>query len=131
MPTLHPVTVKKTDRDVREKRFFSPTAKKIAGTAAILGAAASSLLLAMIPVQYDLLDLREVPGILMIVFLGLPIRLFNLITGGRFKSTGEGFLVFPSGTELFGALAIDIVAVYLVICVAVRMRENLKGDGAP
>ena len=107
--------------------LFSPTPKKVLWTALILVAVAATLLLRMIPVQYDILDLREFPELVMVLFLGVPIRIFDNLTGGRFASRGEGFLVFPSGTELLAALAIDIAVVYLLVCVILRLKD--KGPG--
>jgi hypothetical protein len=60
----------------------------------------------------------------MAIFLGVPIRIFNVVTGGRFVSEGEGFLVFPSSAELLGALAIDIAVVYLFVSIVFRLREG-------
>ena len=110
--------------------LLSPTPRKIIWTGLTLAAAAATLLLRAIPVQYDILDLREIPGLVMALFLGVPIRIFDVTTGGRFASKGEGFLVFPSGTELLAALAIDIAVVYLLVCLVLRLKDKRSGKAS-
>jgi hypothetical protein len=110
--------------------LFSPTPKKVLWTVMIPAAAAGTLLLRTIPVQYDILDLREIPGLVMVLFLGVPIRIFDVVTGGRFASKGEGFLVFPSGIEMLAALAIDIVVVYLLVCIVLRLKGKVPGNAS-
>ncbi len=110
--------------------LFSPTPRKVLWTGLILAAAVMTLLLRMIPVQYDILDLREFPEFVMALFLGVPIWIFDNLTGGRFASKGEGFLVFPSGTELLAALAIDIVVAYLLVCVILRLKDRGPGKSS-
>jgi hypothetical protein len=107
--------------------LISPTPRKVFWTFLIHACAAATLLLRMIPVQYDILDLRELPGLVMVLFLGVPIRIFDAVTWWRFASTGEGFLVFPSGVELLAAVAIDIAAVYLLVCIVFRLKERGSG----
>ena len=110
--------------------LFFPSRRKLSWTFLVLAAAAATILLRMIPVQYDILDLREVPGFVMALFLGLPIRLFDAVTGGRFGSKGEGFLVYPSEAELLAALIIDIAATYVVVCILLRLRDGRAGDAS-
>ena len=111
--------------------LFSPTPKKILWTVLVPVFAAATLLLRMIPVEYDILDLREIPGFVMALFLGVPIRIFDAVTGGNFASKGEGFLVFPSGAELLGALAIAMATVYLIVCIVFRLKEKRPGKFIP
>lgn len=111
--------------------LFSPTPKKVFWAVLIPVFATATLLLRMIPVQYDILDLREIPGFVMTLFLGVPIWIFDNLTGGRFASKGEGFLVFPSGAELFGALAVAIASIYLVVCIVFRLKEKGPGKFIP
>jgi hypothetical protein len=88
--------------------LFSPTPKKILWTVLVPVFAAATLLLRMIPVEYDILDLREIPGFVMALFL-----------------------VFPSGAELFGALAIALATVYLIVCIVFRLKEKGPGKFIP
>lgn len=67
-----------------------------------------------IPAPADVLDLHRLSEALFLLLV-LPIRLFDLVTGGRFVPHGDGsFIVFPSGPQAAFCLIFDIAAVAFI-----------------
>jgi len=113
--------------------FLAPTRRKLALTAA--GFAIFPVLLALraIPARWDLLDLKPWSGRILFLLLGVPVRLFDAVTGSAFASHSEAFLVFPTLPQLAAALLADAFLFYLLACawVARGARRRLPSpDGA-
>jgi len=100
----------------RMQNFLRPDARKVLTTGALIGAVLLCLTLRQIPVQVDILDLREVPEFVVFLFGRIPIELFDFATDGAFRPQGEGFLVFPSLPQVAFALLFDVAALYLASC---------------
>ena len=109
------------------KEFILPNKKKIILALGICMGLVATILLRMIPPQFDILDLHEIPGLLAIPFGRWPIQFFDMITASQFASKGEGFLVFPSLGEILFMLVFDIFMIYLVACLFVMMKKK-KGE---
>jgi hypothetical protein len=108
------------------KNIFHPNRQKLFTTCMILGVAIASLSFRAIPVQIDILDLREVPEFVVFVFGRIPIEIFDFITNEAFASRGEGFLVFPTLPQIGFALLFDIAAVYLASCLICHFWRRFK-----
>ena len=100
--------------------FLAPTRRKLSWTLFGLLVLPGCLLLRAIPVQWDLLDLRDLGGLVLGLLLGVPIQVFNFVTGSAFAAKSEGFLRFPSLTEVVFALVANLLFFYLISCAAVR-----------
>lgn len=103
---------------------FAPTRTKVAITAGCFLIFPAVLVLRAIPPQWDLLDLREWSGMIPALLVGVPIQLFDLLTGSAFASRSEGFLAFPSLPELAFALLADVLLFYLIACTWVHWRAR-------
>jgi hypothetical protein len=106
--------------------FLAPTRRKISWTLLGLLVLPGCLLLRTIPVQWDLLDLREAGGLVLGLLFGVPIWIFDLVTGSAFAAKSEGFLRFPSLAELLSALVGNLLLFYLISCTAVRYWERRR-----
>ncbi len=105
--------------------FLWPTLPKILWTLITFILLFSTLLLRLLPPSIDILDLREIPGFVLILLGRIPITLFDALTFSRYTSQGEGFLVFPSWQQLLFALLFDIIVIYGLVC-TVLYRINRK-----
>lgn len=90
----------------------------------IMLACISVLFLRLIPVQADLFDLRQLPRLVFIPLVRWPIQFFDMLTQRRFAPRSEGFIVFPTVTQLAFALVCDLVLFYLLACLIVRLRSK-------
>lgn len=79
--------------------------------------------LRLIPVQVDILDLRQIPRLVAIVLVRWPINLFDVLTQRRFAPRSEGFIVFPTEAQLGFALVFDLVCFYLLACIIAAFRS--------
>jgi hypothetical protein len=104
--------------------FLAPTRRKLRWTALVLMVLPASFLLRTIPHPWDVLDLRLLGGQILFLLLGVPIRLLDALTDSAFAQKGEGFLRFPSATQVAFALCADLLLFYVVACVIVRCRER-------
>ena len=106
--------------------FLAPTRRKISWTLLGLLVLPGCLLLRTIPAQWDLLDLRETGGLVLGLLFGVPIWIFDFVTGSAFAAKGGGFLRFPSLAELLSALVANLLFFYLISCTAVRFWERRR-----
>ncbi len=102
--------------------FLAPTRRKLVATAACFLVYPIGFALRTVPPRWDLLDLRELGGLVLGVALGWPLRAFDALTGSAFATSSESFLAFPSGAEMLGALALELAAFYLIACVWTQRR---------
>ena len=93
--------------------FLTPTRSKLTGTLLGLLTLPGMLLLRALPVEWDLLDLRDLGNLVLGVLLGVPIQIFDAVTGSAFAARTEGFLGFPSLPELGFALCANVLFFYL------------------
>ncbi|MFT5050000.1 MAG: hypothetical protein ACI8QZ_001393 [Chlamydiales bacterium] len=105
-------------------RFLTPTARKLHGALLGLLILPGAFMLRAVPVQWDLLELGGLGGLILGLLLGVPLRIFDTLTDSAFASRAEGFLVFPSVAELAFALAADLLLFYLISCAVVRVRAR-------
>lgn len=112
------------------RAFLAPTRRKIAWTLLGLLVLPACALLRAIPAPWDLLDLRELGGLVLRLLLGVPIRILDAATGSAFAVRSEGFLAFPSATQLAFALGVDLLLFYAVACAlsALSSRRHAGGD---
>lgn len=96
-------------------------------TLGIIALLACSPLLHSIPASIDVLNLGQFSTGLLIVFGALPIRLFDLLTGGAFRPHGEGFIVLPSLPQALFALIFDLVIIHLFSSALLAWREKRAG----
>ncbi len=96
--------------------FLTPTRSKLTGTLLGLLTLPGMLLLSAISVEWDLLDLRDLGDLVLGVLLGVPIQIFDAVTGSAFAARTEGFLGFPSAPELGFALCANVLFFYLLAC---------------
>ncbi len=106
--------------------FLAPTRRKLSWTVIGLMVLPGCFLLRTIPVQWDLLDLRETGGLVLGLLFGVPIWIFDFVTGSAFAAKSEGFLRFPSLAELLSALVANLLFFYLISCTAVRFWERRR-----
>ena len=106
--------------------FLAPTRAKVAITAGCFLLFPAVMLLRAIPPQLDLLDLRQWSGMIPALLVGVPIRLFNLLTGSAFASRSEGFLALPNVPELAAAFLADVLLFYLIACTWVHWRARRR-----
>ncbi len=111
--------------------FLWPTTPKLLWTGAAFILLFSTLLLRLLPPSIDILDLREIPGFVLILLGRIPITLFNVLTFSRYTSQGEGFLVFPSWQQLLFALIFDILLIYGLVCVILYGLKKKSGQHFP
>jgi hypothetical protein len=105
-------------------KIFFPTIKKFSWTIAGTAILFSTLFLRLLPPSIDILDLRELPQYLVIVFGRIPISFFDWITSNRYTPSGEGFLVFPSLQQVSFAVFIDIIFIYVVTCLILHWKKR-------
>lgn len=103
---------------------LAPTRAKLAITAGCFLIFPAVMVLRAIPPQWDILDLRELSGMIPALLVGVPIRLFDHLTGSAFASKSEGFLAFPSLPELAVALLADVLLFYSIACAWVLWRAR-------
>ena len=112
------------------KEFIRPNKKKMFLALGICMGLVATMLLRMIPPQFDILALHEIPGLLAIPFARWPIQLFDMITASQFASKGEGFLAFPSLGEILFMVVFDILMIYLLACLIMKMKKRKEGQYA-
>ena len=87
-----------------------------------------AVLLRTIPREWDVLDLAEIASGFLRVMVGGPIFVFDLLTGSAFAPRSEGFLVFPSTTQLLFALLANALVFYGIACVWDRVSTRRIED---
>ena len=112
------------------KEFLRPNKKKSFLTIGLFMGLFSTTLLRKIPAQFDILDLHEIPGLLGIPFGRWPIQLFDKITASKFAAKGEGYIIFPSLEEFLFMLVFDILILYLLACLIVKMKKRKEENHA-
>ena len=106
--------------------FFWPDSTKLVTTGILAGMLLASFTLRMIPVQIDILDLRELPQLVLFCLARIPIELFDSATGGAFAPWGEGFLVFPTLPQVGFAILFDVALLYSAACAICHTRRRPK-----
>jgi len=104
--------------------FLIPTQKKVLWTAVVIFILCSTFFLHNIPPAIDLFDLRELPGLVVVVFGRYPIDLFDWITSNHFIPKREGFITFPSLQQLCFAVIFDILFIYSIICLIFYFKKK-------
>lgn len=94
-------TATRTGADKYMKGFFRPNKAKILLASRLCIGLLATLMLKIIPPQFDILDLREIPNLLANLLGRWPIRLFDMLTASQFAAKGEGRRV--SGLPQFRA----------------------------
>jgi hypothetical protein len=103
--------------------FLRPTRRKLALSATGFLLLPALFWLRQIPGRLDILDLRQASEALLFLLLGLPVRLFDALTGSAFASRSEAFIGFPTLAQLAAAFVADALLFYLLACAWVRWRE--------
>jgi len=104
--------------------FLIPTRQKLKLALWLLLACVGLFFLRLIPVQADIFDLRQIPGLAAVVLFRWPIQLFDFLTQRRFAPRSEGFIVFPTMAQFGFAVVFDLVLLYLLACVIVGLRSK-------
>lgn len=112
------------------RNIFYPHRQKLLTTGVILGVIITSLALRTIPVEIDILDLREVPEFVVFIFGRVPIEIFDFLTGEAFAPRGEGFLVFPTLPQSGFALLFDLGVIYLASCLICHLWDRPEGKSS-
>jgi len=68
------------------KEFFRPNKAKILLASRLCIGLLATLMLKIIPPQFDILDLREIPNLLAILLAQWPIQLFDMLTASQFAA---------------------------------------------
>jgi len=111
--------------------FLSPSKDKLARTLILASTLPVALVFGLVPASWDLLDLRQLGGAILGALLGGPIWLLDRATGSAFATRSEGFLVFPSLTQIGFALTCDALLFYVLACTWVGWRRRrVAGRGA-
>jgi hypothetical protein len=105
-------------------RFLSPTKQKLTLALGILLGCVGLFFLRLIPVQADILDLRQLPRLVAIVLLRWPIQAFDVLTQRRFAPRSEGFIVFPTVTQFGFAVLFDLALFYVLACAIATFRAR-------
>lgn len=80
----------------------------------------------LIPPQYDLLDLKDGANFILKIVLSLPVRMFDLLTGGTFRPRECYVFCFPTPMQLAFLAVFDLAIFYLgacIYCKFVKKRE--------
>lgn len=109
---------------MKRAHAFRPTRTKLTITVGCFLIFPVVVALRAIPAEWDILNLREWSGGLLMLLVGVPIRGFDLLTGSAFASRSEGFLAFPSLPELGAALFADVLFFYILSCAWVHWRTR-------
>ncbi len=117
-------TSTRTGADKYMKEFFCPNKAKILLASRLCIGLLATLMLKIIPPQFDILDLREIPNLLANLFGRWPIRLFDMLTASQFAAKGGGFLVFPSFAQILFMLVLDALMIYLISCLIMFMKKR-------